>query len=61
MITEDAGNLGFDQERLAHIGDVINKDVLDKTYDGAVIAISRGGQTARCVLSGLPIGPMVEK
>lgn len=46
MITEDAGNLGFDQDRLAYIGDVINKDILDKTYDGAVIAISRGGLTA---------------
>jgi CubicO group peptidase (beta-lactamase class C family) len=46
MITEDAGSLGFDQDRLSLIGDVINKDIQKNTYDGAVIAISRGGMTA---------------
>ncbi len=46
MITDKAAELGFDEERLANIGRVIERDVSEEKYDGAAVCVSRGGEVA---------------
>jgi CubicO group peptidase (beta-lactamase class C family) len=40
----DNGSTGLNLERLAHLKSVIEQDIERKTYDGAVIVVSRQGQ-----------------
>ncbi|MFQ5477851.1 MAG: serine hydrolase domain-containing protein [Candidatus Binatia bacterium] len=46
MITEQAGALGFDKERLARLGTAIERDIADEHYDGAALCVARGGEIA---------------
>jgi len=44
MNLDQATPLGFDADRLGHLGNVINRDIGAQRYDGAVLAVSRGGK-----------------
>jgi len=46
MISDDVTRLGFDEQRLANVGHVIENDVRAEKYDGAVLCVARGGETA---------------
>ena len=44
MNLDHAAALGFDPDRLGHLGNVISRDIAAQRYDGAVLAVSRGGK-----------------
>jgi CubicO group peptidase (beta-lactamase class C family) len=44
MNLDQATPLGFDANRLGHLGNVINRDIDARRYDGAVLAVARGGK-----------------
>ncbi|HEY2926644.1 serine hydrolase domain-containing protein [Piscinibacter sp.] len=44
MNLDQATPLGFDGNRLGHLGNVINRDIDARRYDGAVLAVARGGK-----------------
>lgn len=44
MNLDHASALGFDADRLAHLGKTIARDIDAQRYDGAVLAVSRGGK-----------------
>jgi len=46
MISDDVTRLGFDEQRLASVGRAIDADVRAENYDGAVLYVSRAGETA---------------
>jgi CubicO group peptidase (beta-lactamase class C family) len=44
MNLDSASSLGFDADRLGHLGRTIARDIDGQRYDGAVLAIARGGK-----------------
>ncbi|TMH27439.1 MAG: beta-lactamase family protein [Betaproteobacteria bacterium] len=44
MSLDHAAALDFDPDRLGHLGNVISCDIAAQRYDGAVLAVSRGGK-----------------
>jgi CubicO group peptidase (beta-lactamase class C family) len=46
MNLERATTMGFDGQRLARVGELIQKDIADEKYDGAVVRVARGGRSA---------------
>lgn len=46
MISDDVATLGFDEQRLAGVGRAIESEVRAENYDGAVLYVARGGETA---------------
>ena len=45
MNLDHAASLGFDADRLGHLGQVIQRDIAAQRYDGAVLLVARGGKT----------------
>jgi len=46
MNLDHASPLGFDADRLGHLGRTLSRHIADERYDGAVLHIARGGKTA---------------
>ena len=44
MNLDHAASLGFDADRLGHLGLTIQRDIDAQRYDGAVLAVTRGGR-----------------
>ena len=53
MNLDHAASLGFDADRLGHLGLTIQRDIDAQRYDGAVLAVTRGFERMSVVARSL--------